>query len=52
MAMTRGPDGATTGEKDAAGWPRDELYMVTHRSLRRVPRVRAVWEFLLERIGR
>jgi DNA-binding transcriptional LysR family regulator len=39
-------------KKDAAGWPRDELYMVTHRALRRVPRVRAVWEFLLEHIGR
>ncbi len=29
-------------------WPQDDLYLVTHRTLRGVPRVRAVWEFLLE----
>jgi hypothetical protein len=30
----------------AALWPRDELWLVTHRALRQVPRVRAVWEAL------
>lgn len=36
---------------DAAKWPTDELYLVTLRALREVPRVRAVWELLLERAG-
>ncbi len=35
----------------AAEWPRDELYLVTHRALRDVPRVRVVWELLLARWG-
>jgi DNA-binding transcriptional LysR family regulator len=35
----------------AADWPVDELYLVTHRALRDVPRVRAVWDLLLERWG-
>jgi len=35
----------------AAEWPRDQLYLVTHRALREVPRVRAVWDLLLERLG-
>lgn len=30
-------------------WPVDDLFLVTHRALRHVPRVRAVWEFLVER---
>lgn len=29
-------------------WPSDELFLVTHRSLRKVPRVSAVWDFLVE----
>lgn len=29
--------------------PEDDLFLVTHRALRGVPRVRAVWEFLLEK---
>jgi DNA-binding transcriptional LysR family regulator len=33
----------------AAAWPTDELFLVTHRALRDVPRVRAVWDFILER---
>jgi DNA-binding transcriptional LysR family regulator len=33
----------------AAEWPVDELFLVTHRALRDVPRVRAVWDLLLER---
>lgn len=32
-------------------WPVDELYLVTHRALRDVPRVRVVWDLLVERIG-
>ncbi len=28
-------------------WSRDELFLVTHRALRNVPRVRAVWDFLV-----
>jgi DNA-binding transcriptional LysR family regulator len=32
-------------------WPTDDLLLVTHRSLRRVPRVRAVWDFLLEAVA-
>jgi DNA-binding transcriptional LysR family regulator len=35
----------------AAEWPADELYLVTHRALRNVPRVRVVWELLLARWG-
>lgn len=32
---------------DAAHWPTNELFLVTHRALRDVPRVRAVWDRLL-----
>ncbi|MET0795586.1 MAG: LysR family transcriptional regulator [Polyangiaceae bacterium] len=32
----------------AAQWPTNELFLVTHRALRDVPRVRAVWDLLLE----
>jgi len=35
----------------AAEWPEDELYLVTHRALRDVPRVRVVWDLLLARWG-
>jgi len=35
----------------ASSWPTDELYLVTHRALRDVPRVRAVWDLLAERLG-
>ena len=36
----------------AAGtWPRDDLYLVTHRALRDVPRIRAVWDMLAERVA-
>ena len=34
--------------ESAPPWPEDDLFLVSHRSLRSVPRVRAVWEFLLE----
>ena len=29
-------------------WPRDDLFLVTHRALRKVPRVSAVWDFFVE----
>ena len=34
---------------DAA--PRESLWLVGHRALRNVPRIAAVWEFLVERVG-
>jgi len=37
---------------DAANWPTDELFLVTLRALRQVPRVRALWDLLLQRAGR
>jgi DNA-binding transcriptional LysR family regulator len=40
------------GLRDAAAeWPRDDLYLVTHRALHGVPRVRVVWDLLLEKFG-
>lgn len=33
----------------AASWPTDELFLVTQRALRGVPRVAAVWDLLRER---
>lgn len=33
---------------DAAQWPTNELFLVSHRALRDVPRVRAAWDLLLE----
>jgi len=35
----------------AEEWPKDELYLVTHRALHNVPRVRVVWDLLLSRWG-
>ncbi len=29
-------------------WPQDDLFLLTHRALRKVPRVSAVWDFLVE----
>ena len=37
---------------DAEGWPTDELFLVTLRALHHVPRVRALWDLLLQRTGR
>lgn len=34
---------------DAASLPTDDLFLVTHRALRNVPRVRAVWDVLTTR---
>lgn len=31
-------------------WPCDDLFLVTHRAIRKVPRVSAVWDFLVERV--
>lgn len=36
---------------EAAAWPSGDLFLVTHRALRQVPRVRVVWELLLARYG-
>jgi DNA-binding transcriptional LysR family regulator len=36
---------------DAASWPSDDLHLVTHRALRQVPRVRVLWDLLVERAG-
>ncbi|MEM9071923.1 MAG: LysR family transcriptional regulator [Myxococcota bacterium] len=33
---------------DAKKWPTNEVYLVAHEALRRVPRVRAVWDYLVE----
>jgi len=35
----------------AAALPTDSLYLVTHRALRDVPRVRVVWELLLQHLA-
>jgi DNA-binding transcriptional LysR family regulator len=35
----------------AAEWPSAELFLVTHRALRQVPRVSVVWELLLARLS-
>jgi len=41
------PVKTSPGLRDAAGeWPSDELFLVTHRALRQVPRVRVVWDLL------
>ena len=37
---------AATLRDSAAAWPVDELFLVTHRALRDVPRVRVVWDTL------
>jgi DNA-binding transcriptional LysR family regulator len=36
---------------DTTSWPSDDLHLVTHRALRQVPRVRVVWDLLVERAG-
>jgi len=35
----------------ADAWPSDELFLVTHRALRNVPRVRVVWDLLVAKVG-
>ena len=35
----------------AADWPADELFLVTHRALHDVPRVRVIWDLLLARLA-
>jgi hypothetical protein len=34
----------------AAEWPVDDLWLVGHRVMREVPRVAAVWQFLVEEL--
>ncbi|MBL8910917.1 MAG: LysR family transcriptional regulator [Archangium sp.] len=36
--------------RDAQSAPEDDLWLVTHESLRRVPRVASVWDFLARRL--
>ena len=38
-------------EGSARAWPVDDLWLVGHRALREVPRVAAVWSFLLDELG-
>ncbi len=38
-------------EASAKEWPGDDLWLVGHRALRGVPRVDAVWNFLLEELA-
>lgn len=35
----------------AAEWPADDLFLVTHRALRHVPRVRVVWDLLVANLS-
>ena len=35
----------------AEKWPSNDLFLVTHRTLRDVPRVRVIWELLTQRVG-
>jgi DNA-binding transcriptional LysR family regulator len=35
----------------AGPWPSDDLFLVTHRALRQVPRVRVVWDLLIAKHG-
>jgi DNA-binding transcriptional LysR family regulator len=37
--------------RDAGRWPSNELFLVTHRALRRVPRIQIVWDLLIARVG-
>jgi DNA-binding transcriptional LysR family regulator len=37
---------------DAAAWPGDDLFLVTHRALRHVPRVSTVWTALVQQFTR
>jgi DNA-binding transcriptional LysR family regulator len=36
--------------EEAALWPSNDLFLVTHRALREVPRIKAVWELLARRV--
>jgi len=40
---------ATKLRADTASYPVDDLFLVTHRALRDVPRIRAVWDGLVDR---
>jgi DNA-binding transcriptional LysR family regulator len=37
--------------RDASAWPVNDLFLVTHRALRDVPRVRVVWDALIARFA-
>lgn len=36
--------------ESSAEWPHDDLFIVTHRALKDVPRVRVVWDFLVKNV--
>jgi DNA-binding transcriptional LysR family regulator len=42
---------AASLRESAAKWPIDELYLVTHRALRNVPRVSVVWDALVQKLA-
>jgi DNA-binding transcriptional LysR family regulator len=37
--------------ESAAQWPANELFLVTHCALRDVPRVRVLWDLLVQKLG-
>jgi DNA-binding transcriptional LysR family regulator len=41
----------TSLREAASELPSEDLYLVTHRALRNVPRVRAVWDLFVERLA-
>jgi DNA-binding transcriptional LysR family regulator len=46
------PVKTSTALREAASeWSSDELFLVTHRALRQVPRVQVVWDLLVARVG-
>ena len=42
---------ANVTQEAADDWPVSDLFLVAHRALREVPRVRVVWDLLVERLG-
>jgi DNA-binding transcriptional LysR family regulator len=59
IALVPGPSAAHYGlvpvklgaalRETVSDWPRDDLFLVTHRALREVPRVRVLWDALVAR---
>src|SRR5262249_20779204 len=50
FGLTRVKVGPSLRES-AAAWPYDDLFIVTHRALKDVPRVRVVWDCLVKKIS-
>lgn len=42
---------SATLREEAASMPSDELFLVTHRALRDVPRIRAVWDAIVAKMA-